>query len=109
MPAIRPSSDLRNKYSEISAYCQSPQAPVFITKNGVGDLAVMRIEACERLVGLQTLRAELVRGLQDIRRVKMESGMTISVFQKMYFVTHCLSILPRALHQQGKVHEICIQ
>lgn len=73
MPAIRPSSDLRNKYSDISAYCHSSQAPVFITKNGVGDLAVMSIEAYERLVGLQALRAELDRGLQD-----MKSGKTLA-------------------------------
>ena len=73
MPAIRPSSDLRNKYADISAYCHSSQFPVFITKNGVGDLAVMSIEAYERLVGLQALRAEINRGVQD-----MESGRTLS-------------------------------
>lgn len=73
MPAIRPSSDLRNRYSDISAYCHSTQSPVFITKNGAGDLAVMSIEAYERLVGLQSLRAELEKGMQD-----MKSGRTLS-------------------------------
>ena len=34
MAAIRPSSDLRNKYNEISDYCNQYNEPVFITKNG---------------------------------------------------------------------------
>ena len=37
MPMIRPSSDLRNKYNEISEFCNQYQEPVFITKNGTGD------------------------------------------------------------------------
>ena len=41
MPMIRPSSDLRNKYNEISEFCNQYQEPVFITKNGTGDLVVM--------------------------------------------------------------------
>jgi prevent-host-death family protein len=51
MPSIRPSSDLRNKYSEISEFCHKNGEPVYITKNGQGDLAVMSIEAFEKLVG----------------------------------------------------------
>jgi|GEM_PF-3094685 len=41
MPNIRPSSDLRNKYNEISEFCHKYSEPVFIMKNGQGDLAVM--------------------------------------------------------------------
>ena len=77
MPAIRPSSDLRNKYSDISAYCHSSQAPVFITKNGAGDLAIMSIEAYERLVGLQTLRAELDKGLLDMKAGNTKSAEAV--------------------------------
>ena len=49
MPNIRPSSDLRNNYTEISDYCHQNNEPVFITKNGKGDLAVMRITEYEKL------------------------------------------------------------
>jgi len=77
MPAIRPSSDLRNKYSDISAYCHSSQTPVFITKNGAGDLAVMSIETYERLVDLHTLRAELNKGLLDMKAGKTQSAETV--------------------------------
>ncbi len=44
MPTIRPSADLRNKYNEISEFCHEYSEPIFITRNGKGDLAVMSIE-----------------------------------------------------------------
>lgn len=67
MPNIRPSSDLRNNYNEISAFCHKYGEPVYITKNGTGDLAVMSIEAYERLAGRFELHALLDEGLADIR------------------------------------------
>ncbi len=67
MPAIRPSSDLRNKYSEISAFCHEYDEPVYITKNGKGDLAVLSIEAYEKLVGKFELRKLLMEAEEDIR------------------------------------------
>ncbi len=66
MPNIRPSSDLRNKYSEISEFCHEYNEPVYITKNGKGDLAVMSIEAYERLVGKFELRRLLMESESDI-------------------------------------------
>lgn len=50
MPHIRPISDLRNT-NEISELCHSTNEPVFITKNGYGDLAIMSMETYEELVG----------------------------------------------------------
>ena len=47
MPKIRSSADLRNSYNEISTFCHKYAEPVFMTKNGKGDLAVMSIEAYE--------------------------------------------------------------
>ena len=52
MPAIKSSADLRNNYNEISTFCHNYPEPVFITKNGKGDLAVMSIETYEELGGL---------------------------------------------------------
>ena len=45
MPKIRSSADLRNNYNDISTFCHTYAEPVFITKNGKGDLAVMSIIA----------------------------------------------------------------
>ena len=51
MPNIRPSAYLRNNYNEISEFCHSKMEPVFITKNGHGDLAVLSIDAYEKFCG----------------------------------------------------------
>ncbi len=51
MPIIKSSTDLRNNYNEISTFCRESREPVFITKNGQGDLAVMSIEVYEKLCG----------------------------------------------------------
>ncbi|MCL2320786.1 MAG: type II toxin-antitoxin system Phd/YefM family antitoxin [Oscillospiraceae bacterium] len=50
MPQIRPITDLRNT-NEISELCHSNEEPVFITKNGYGDLVVMSIETYEAMLG----------------------------------------------------------
>jgi prevent-host-death family protein len=67
MPKIRPSSDLRNKYNEISEFCHKYSEPVYITKNGKGDLAVMSIETYERLVGKFELYKLLDEGMKDVK------------------------------------------
>ena len=67
MPEIRPSSDLRNSYNDISTLCHKYGEPVYITKNGKGDLAVLSIEAYERMTGKLELYALLDAGLEDIR------------------------------------------
>lgn len=66
MPAIRSSADLRNSYNEISTFCHDYSEPVFITKNGKGDLAVMSIEAYEQLVGRCELYGLIHEGLEDV-------------------------------------------
>mgnify|MGYP000879605961 FL=1 len=48
MPQIRPITDLRNT-TEISALCHAKREPLFITKNGYGDLVVMSIETYEEM------------------------------------------------------------
>ena len=67
MAVIRPSSDLRNKYNEISGFCHTYDEPVYITKNGVGDLVVLSNEAYERLCGAWELHTKLNEGLQAMR------------------------------------------
>lgn len=66
MPNIRSSADLRNNYNEISTYCHEYDEPVFITKNGKGDLAVMSIETYEEIIGRFELYSRIQKGMQDI-------------------------------------------
>ncbi len=67
MPNIRSSADLRNKYNDISEFCHTYSEPVFITKNGKGDLAVMSIETYEQLVGRFELYGLIQEGMADIK------------------------------------------
>jgi PHD/YefM family antitoxin component YafN of YafNO toxin-antitoxin module len=70
MPVIRKSSDLRNKYAEISNFCHKYREPVFITKNGDGDLAVMSIETYAGLAGQNELYALIQEGLDQAKQGK---------------------------------------
>ncbi|ETT61938.1 hypothetical protein C173_26322 [Paenibacillus sp. FSL R7-277] len=49
MPQIRPVSDLRNHFAEISRIVHENNEPVFLTKNGYGDMVVMSIEQYENI------------------------------------------------------------
>ncbi|MDQ2087082.1 type II toxin-antitoxin system Phd/YefM family antitoxin [Herbivorax sp. ANBcel31] len=48
MPQIRPVSDLRNKFADISKAVHESAEPVILTKNGYGDMVVMSYEAFEK-------------------------------------------------------------
>lgn len=66
MPAIKSSAELRNNYNEISTFCHTYPEPVFITKNGKGDLAVMSIEAYEEMNSKFELYGLIKEGMDDI-------------------------------------------
>ena len=68
MPIIRPSSDLRNNYNEISTICHKTKKPVYITKNGAGDLAVMSIELYEFLTNENALYKELEKEIESLEK-----------------------------------------
>jgi len=72
MPIIRPSADLRNNYNEISELCHEYLEPVFITKNGTGDLAVMSIETYELLAGKIELHNFIEQGLAQVKAGKVK-------------------------------------
>ncbi|MCL2854357.1 MAG: type II toxin-antitoxin system Phd/YefM family antitoxin [Defluviitaleaceae bacterium] len=67
MPTIKPSAYLRNNYNEVSEFCHSNDEPMFITKNGHGDLAVMSIKTYQRLFGRYELYNLLDEGMEDIK------------------------------------------
>lgn len=57
---ILPSTSLRNQYNEISEKCKQTGEPIFLTKNGEGDLVVMSVEAFERQQALLKLKERLL-------------------------------------------------
>ncbi|MCI9670912.1 MAG: type II toxin-antitoxin system Phd/YefM family antitoxin [Lawsonibacter sp.] len=57
---IKPSAAIRQNYNEIAELCRSTGEPVYLTKNGEGDLVVMDIEAFTRREKMLRLREELL-------------------------------------------------
>ena len=57
---IRPSAAIRQNYNEIAELCKKTGEPIFLTKNGEGDLVVMDIEAFTRREKMLSLREELL-------------------------------------------------
>lgn len=57
---IKPSAAIRKNYNEISTLCKETRAPVYLTKNGEGDLVVMDIDSFNRRESMLKLREELV-------------------------------------------------
>ena len=63
---IKPSASLRNKYTEISKLCHKTNEPIFITKNGEGDLVLMSIEKYEKMLDEIKLVPELIKAEKRI-------------------------------------------
>lgn len=59
MPIIKPISDLRNNFNEISRICHRNGEPIYITKNGKGDLVVMSLALYEKQEALLELYQKL--------------------------------------------------
>ena len=66
MPVIRNSTDLINNFDEIRNFCQNYREPIFLTKNGQGELAVMSIETYEEITGVNELYKFIKEGIDDI-------------------------------------------
>ena len=67
MTIIKPISDLRNKFNEISEICHKEGEPIYLTKNGKGDLVVMSISAYEKKEALLELYQKLSIAEQQSR------------------------------------------
>lgn len=65
VPQIRPITDLRNT-NEISELCHKSKEPVFITKNGYGDLVVMSMETYERQMALVEVYKKLAEAEEEL-------------------------------------------
>ena len=83
MPQIRPITDLRNT-TEISNVCHAKKEPVFITKNGYGDLVIMSIETYEEILENAAIDMTI-----------MEAETEFSQDRKLYDAKEALSSLRR--------------
>ena len=78
---IRPSATIRQNYNEISEMCKKTKEPVFLTKNGEGDLVVMDIETFNRREKMLKLREELLAVEED--RMHGSQGYSVSEVVQM--------------------------
>ncbi len=67
MPTVISNSELRNEYDKVSRFCHKRPEPVYVTKDGREDLAVMSIEAYEALVRRADLGATFQQGHRDFK------------------------------------------
>lgn len=72
---IKPSATIRQNYNEISELCKKTEEPVFLTKNGEGDLVVMDIETYNRREKMLQLREALLSVEED--RIAGEAGCSL--------------------------------
>ena len=73
MPQIIPIKDLKNT-SEISELCHSTSEPVYITKNGYGDMVIMSMETFERVSAKLNMYQSLMNSEQQIREGKVHDA-----------------------------------
>lgn len=66
MEAIRPSSDLRNHYNDISKQCREEKSPVIITVNGRGDTAIMGLQDYYQMKSELELLRTLAEAEEDV-------------------------------------------
>lgn len=80
MPLIKPISDLRNKASEISNLAHESNEPIFITRNGEGDMVVMSMASYSNLQLKLDLFAKLA--VAQSQRASGDRGRTVSQVMK---------------------------
>ena len=79
---IRPSAAIRQNYNEIADMCRKTEEPVFLTKNGEGDLVVMDIAVYDRREKQLELRERLVE-VEELRRSGVEDISARSASQML--------------------------
>lgn len=72
---IKPSAAIRNNYNDISNQCKQTGEPIYLTKNGEGDLVVMDIETFTKREKMLKLREELLAVEED--RIHGSKGYSV--------------------------------
>ena len=86
MPQIRPITDLR-KTTEISEICHAKREPIFITKNGYGDLVVMSVETYEEMIETARIDAATSEAEKEFAEegTLLDARETLSGLRRKYF------------------------
>ncbi|MDO5111423.1 MAG: prevent-host-death protein [Clostridia bacterium] len=86
MPQIRPITDLR-KTTELSELCHASKEPIFITKNGYGDLVVMSMETYEGIVSDREIDAAIMQAEAEFSQKPMvlDARLALPALRRKYF------------------------
>ncbi len=76
MPQIIPIKDLRDT-NKISELCNSVNEPIFVTKNGYGDMVVMSIAAYEEKLAKLEMYSKIVEGKLQADKGELLDGTTV--------------------------------
>ena len=77
---IKASAALRNDYATISNLAKETKEPIYITKNGEGDMVLMSIDAFEKREQILELRSRVLQAEQE--RLSGEKTMSVSEARK---------------------------
>lgn len=77
---IKPSASLRNEYNQISNLVKETSEPIYITKNGEGDMVIMGIEAFHRREKLLDLKEKLL--IAEEQRINGDKTLSLDEVQK---------------------------
>ena len=88
---IKPSAAIRNNYNEIATYCKETGEPVYLTRNGEGDLVVMDIKAYENQRRALEIEAELLKS----RNERLNGAKT-------YTIAETLAMMDKVIEGIGK-------
>ena len=81
MPVIVPARDLKNT-TRISELCNSEKRPVFITRNGYGDMVIMSMAFYEESIGRNAVYAKLEEARADIAAGRVKPLRTVLARQR---------------------------
>ena len=84
MPQIRPITDLRNT-NEISEICHSKMEPVFITKNGYGDLVIMSIQTYEQMLEVNETDAAITEAEYERAETFIDAREALTTLRRKHF------------------------
>ncbi len=84
MPKIKPITELRNT-TEISEICHSELEPVFITKNGYGDMVIMSIETYEQIIEMNKIDNSIYDAENDSNKELLDAREALSALRRKHF------------------------
>ncbi len=84
MPKIKPITELRNT-TEISEICHSELEPVFITKNGYGDMVVMSIETYEQIIDMNKIDGAIYEAENTSEVVLLDAREGLASLRRKHF------------------------